>query len=194
VHQLPPLILHPFADRTGPSKLLDSSKAHLALRGMTTEEAYRTSSDLVETFLEGRYTEIRMLFYVGRDVCRWIQQCLEQSERQQSTRHLGLTFESFADYLVNRPPSPVKEKLQFWGVLDFRSIFIRAIGLNSMFEECPDRGLLAAGFIREYHRFADSLYKCRLGDADFTRVDPDQFDFQLFASGEYAKMLEQQWG
>jgi hypothetical protein len=192
VNHLPPLILHPFADRSGPSKLLDSSRAHMAMRGMV-EDDQRTQEDLVATFLEGRYTEIRMLFYVGKDVCRWIAQCIEQADRDPETRAMGLTFESVADYLINRPPQSVREKLQFWGVLDFRSIFIRAIGLNSVFSECPAREQLAHEFIRDYHRFADSFFRCRMAETDYARIDPETFDFTLFASGEYAKLLEEKW-
>jgi hypothetical protein len=32
--KLPPLILHPFADPTGPDKLLESSRASLMLQGL----------------------------------------------------------------------------------------------------------------------------------------------------------------
>lgn len=193
MHSLPPLILHPFADRSGPSKLLDSSRANLVMRGLTSDGDGRSPEELVETFLEGRYTEIRMLFYVGKDVCRWINQVIEHLERDPELRGFGLTFESVADYLLNRPPAPVKEKLQFWGVLDYRSIFMRAIGLNALFADCPPRELLSADFIREYHRFADQLYRSRMGDADFNRLNAEAFDFQLFASGEYTRMLEEKW-
>jgi len=169
----------------------------MAHDGASSHGAYESepaeSEDLVETFLEGRYTEVRMLFYVGRDINRWIHQCVEHVDRQPDTRFYGLTFESFADYLIHRAPDTVRDKLQAWGVLDFRAIFIRAIGLNAVFHECPARKELSPDFIRDYHRFADMLFKARMGEVDFPKLDPARFDFQLFASGEYAKMLERQW-
>lgn len=192
VGSLPPLILHPFSDRSGPTKLLDSSRAQMVMRGLE-EEGQQSREELLETFLEGRYTEIRMLYYVGRDVCRWIDQCVEQTERNPDGHNIHLSFESFADYLINRPPAAVKEKLQYWGVVDFRSIFIRAIGLNSVFAECPTKEQLAHEFIRDYHRYADAFYQVRAADQDFTRVDPERYTFELFASGEYARMLEEKW-
>src|ERR1700730_18907849 len=77
---LPPLILHPFADSTGPSKLVESSRASLKLQGLLPQgEASR--EDLDRSLLDGRYSELRMLYYVGKDLARWIEQCLEFAQR-----------------------------------------------------------------------------------------------------------------
>src|SRR5947207_2615606 len=81
---LPPLILHPFSDATGPERLVESSRASLALQGLL-PTGEQSPEDLERKVLEGRYCEIRMLFYVGRDVLRWVDQCMEQVERN---RHL----------------------------------------------------------------------------------------------------------
>jgi hypothetical protein len=34
--------------------------------------------------LTGRYAEMRMLFYLGKDVFRWIDQCVEWAQRNTS--------------------------------------------------------------------------------------------------------------
>src|SRR6202453_3067994 len=82
VWSLPPLILHPFADAGGPSKLVESSRANLKLQGLLPQgEASR--EDLDRALLDGRHSELRMLFYVGKDLARWIEQCLEFAERNQ---------------------------------------------------------------------------------------------------------------
>jgi len=41
----------------------------------------QSSEELEKTLLEGRYQEIRMLFYVGRDILRWIDQCVDHVSR-----------------------------------------------------------------------------------------------------------------
>src|SRR6266567_6906073 len=90
---LPPLILHPFADASGPDKLVESSRASLMLQGLL-PSGERATEDLDRALLEGRYQEIRMLFYVGKDVVRWIEQCLEFVNRQPELRDLGIRFQS----------------------------------------------------------------------------------------------------
>src|SRR5579863_5505375 len=77
--KLPPLILHPFADAAGPDKLVESSRASLMLQGLL-PSGERSTDDLDKSLLEGRYCEIRMLFYVGKDLTRWIDQSLEHVE------------------------------------------------------------------------------------------------------------------
>ena len=49
----------------------------------------------------------------------------------------GMTRQSFALYLVEQAPNPVQQKLEAWGVLDYRALFRRAIGLHSVFSEVP---------------------------------------------------------
>src|SRR6185369_2307259 len=78
--KLPPLILHPFADQSGPHKVVESSRASLMLQGLL-PTGEQTSEDLERTLLEGRYQEVRMLFYVGKDILRWIGQCIEHVNR-----------------------------------------------------------------------------------------------------------------
>ena len=98
-------------------------------------------SELQTILLDGRYCEIRMLYYVGKDVVRWIDQSTEFVTREPELRASGIEWQSFAHLVVEDPPLPVEEKLRAWGVADFRSIFSRAIGLNAIFADAPERTL-----------------------------------------------------
>ena len=88
----------------------------------------------------------------------------------------------------------VINKLKQWGVADYRAIFMRAIGLNSIFGEAPSRDDLSLEFVRNYYRYSDHLYLCRQHSTVFPELPLAEFDFDLFASGEYARMLEREWG
>ena len=151
VWKLPPLILHPFADATSPDRLAESSRASLMLQGLL-PSGDRTPDQLDLTLLEGRYAEIRMLFYVGKDVLRWIEQCLEFVGRDEELRGRGIKFQSLAAHLIQDPPPAAQKKLRKWGVADFKAIFSRALGLNAMFADAPDRSLLTDDFVRNYYR------------------------------------------
>ncbi len=190
--RLPPLILHPFADTGGPGKLVESSRASLMLQGLL-PTGERTTEELDQSLLEGRYCEIRMLFYVGKDLVRWIEQSLEQVERQPGFRDSGIKFQSFASYLVHNTPATVQAKLRKWGVADFKSIFMRALGLNAILSSVPERGVLADDFVRNYYRYADSIFLCRQSQTHFTDIANMNFDFDIYASGEYSRMLEREW-
>ncbi len=143
--------------------------------------------------LDGRYCEIRMLFYVGRDLIRWMEQCQELVERDPILSKANIKFQSFADMLVTEPPEVVKSKLKRWGVADYKAIFSRALGLNAVFHNAPGREDLSEDFIRNYYRFADHMYSCRQHMFDFSRITLQNFDFELYASGEYSRMLEREW-
>src|ERR1700692_3234438 len=95
---LPPLILHPFADAAGPDKLVESSRARLMLQGLL-PSGERTTDDLDRSLLDGRYCEIRMLFYVGKDLVRWIEQCMEHLSHNPEFADKGIYYQSFAAYL-----------------------------------------------------------------------------------------------
>jgi len=192
VSKLPPLILHPFADTTGPEKLVESSRASLMLQGLL-PSGERSRMDLDQALLDGRFCEIRMLFYVGKDLVRWIEQCLEMVERSSELRGAGLNYQSFAAYLVNRTPKEVEAKLRKWGVADYRAIFSRALGLSAILATAPDRTTLADEFVRNYYRYADQLYVLRQGESPVVDVSGFNFEFDIYASGEYSRMLEREW-
>lgn len=188
---LPPLILHPFADATGPNRLVESSRASLALQGLLPSGA-NSQEELDRKVLEGRYCEIRMLFYVGRDVLRWVDQCMEQIERNRDI-FPGIQRQSFIAMLVQNPPGLVQHKLRKWGVADYRAIFSRAIGLNSLFAKIPSRETLSEDFLRNYFRFADQLYTMVQSQCSYKPLDPSEVQFELYSSGEYSRMLEKEW-
>src|ERR1700682_3120552 len=95
--------------------------------------------------------------------------------------------------LAGNPPEAVKSKLVTWGVQDFASIFSRGMGLNMMFVAPPPFDILGAEFLSSYHRYADSLFRCYLESQPHRTITCDNFRFDLYASGEYSKMLETEW-
>jgi hypothetical protein len=191
-HKLPPLILHPFADTGGPDKLVESSRASLMLQGLLPSGERRTE-DIERAFLDGRFCEIRMLYYVGKDLLRWIDQCLELVERAPELRDSGIKYQSFAAYLVTQTPEPVAVKLRKWGVADYKAIFTRALGLSALLAVPPERDLLKDEFIRNYYRYADQLFQIRQSEVLFADISNLGFDFEIFASGEYSRLLEREW-
>jgi hypothetical protein len=192
VWKLPPLILHPFSDSSSPHKLLQSSRASLMLQGLLPTEELSVEQ-LRNVLLEGRFCEIRMLFYVGKDLVRWIDQCSDAAERESRLQSARVEWQSFAQLLVEEPPLAVREKLRAWGVADYSAIFARAIGLNCVFAEAPDQSVLSDDFIRNYHHFADQMFAAKQAERRFTRIRSADFDFELFASGEYSRILARQW-
>src|SRR6185312_14153183 len=183
--KLPPLILHPFADAGGPEKLVESSRASLVLQGLL-PAGDRNTQDVERTLLEGRFCEIRMLYYVGKDLLRWIEQCLELVERSADLRGSNIKYQSFAAYLVGHTPEAVQAKLKKWGVSDYRAIFSRALGLSAVFATVPQRETLTDDFVRHYYRYADQLFQIRQGESAFADVSEMGFELEIFASGEYS--------
>jgi hypothetical protein len=190
--ELPPLILHPFSDQSGPGKLLDSSRASLMLNGLLPNDN-NDQDELARRLIEGRLCEIRMLFFVGKDVMRWMSQCVEFIASVDELKGLGISEHSFSDLLIQNPPQQVKEKLKLWGVHDYRSIFSRAIALNAVFAHPPEPAQVSEEFVRNYYRFADHLFACRQQMIPFREVKADNFYFEIYASGEYSRLLEKVW-
>jgi hypothetical protein len=191
-HTLPPLILHPFSDIAGPARLLESSRASLMLQRVPASDAAQRE-ELERKVLDGRYCEIRMLFYVGKDVNRWIEQCLECAGRDAELSQQDTCWQSFARLLVENTPDDVKSKLCDWGVVDYKALFMRGLGLYSVFAEVPERSQLTDGFVREYYRFADQMYECAVHRDRAANPAELGCEFKLYASGEYARMLEREW-
>src|SRR5579884_3636042 len=114
VWQLPPLILHPFNESASPESMLENSKAALILSGLLPDPGEDRDA-LTRKLLKGRYNEIRMLYFLGKDVFRWIGQCMEVVERDPELSASGYARQSFAGLLAAPPPN-VREKLARWGV------------------------------------------------------------------------------
>ena len=194
VWELPPLILHPFNERVSPTTLLENSKAALMLSGLIPNNGADTD-DLKQQLLAGRYSELRMLFFLGKDLSRWVEQCLEWSQRvPELASAADLRPQSFAGLITTTPPEGVREKLIAWGVSDYASIFARAIGINAVFTHPPAYEILAGEFVRGYHRYADYLFRCYMDSQPHRAIGPNNFRFELFASAEYSRLLEHEWG
>jgi hypothetical protein len=135
-----------------------------------------------------------MLYYIGKDVSRWTEQCAETAAASGEFAGRRIGPESFAYFLVNHVPGHVRSKLEGWGVLDFCSLFRRSIGLHAVFADVPMAQSFSQEFLRRYHRHLDQWYEQRLKSAGCERPGPEEFTFDLYASGEYTQMLEQSWG
>ena len=118
--ELPPLILHPFSDKRGPDTLLECSRAQLMLAGILPLDGC-DREELEKRVVDGRICEVRMLYYVGLDLNRWLDQCQEVVEHQEQLRETGLSKASFTCLLVAESPLHVHTKLQGWGVADYKS-------------------------------------------------------------------------
>jgi hypothetical protein len=94
--------------------------------------------------------------------------------------------------LTGNAPPAVRSKLRKWGVGDYKTIFSRALALSSLFADVPEPRFLSEDFIRNYYQYADSLY-ASLFQGKFVELDPSEFQFEMYASGEYSSMLERQW-
>ncbi len=191
--RLPPLILHPFSGAEDTSVLMESSRASLALQGFVPQQDV-SNQDLEQQLLRGRYAELRMLFYIGKDVNRWMEQCAESALSSGLFEGRRIGPESFAVFLVQHVPPHVRMKLEGWGVLDFCALFRRSIGLHAVFQDFPTAEGLVPEFLRRYHRHLDHWYEQRLRDSGLDRPEADEFTFDLYASGEYTLILEQSWG
>jgi hypothetical protein len=189
---MPPLILHPFNERVSPGTLLENSKAALMLSGLIPSEGI-DPQELKRRLLTGRHSEIRMLYFLGKDVFRWIGQCLEIAERVPELQSAGLKRQSFAGLLASSPPVAVRDKLIRWGVADYSTVFARSIGLNTLFAEPPEFHMLSEDFLRNYHAAATMLYQVFMDSEPHYVASAKNFQFDLYASGEYTKMLETEW-
>src|SRR4051812_10212260 len=124
VWHLPPLILHPFNERVPPSALLENSRASLMLSGLIPHDG--TEEEVLQRrILNGRYAELRMLYFLGKDLMRWVDQCVEWASRAIAGSDAEISAQSFVGVLTTNPPDAVKQKLLGWGVSDYVSIFTR---------------------------------------------------------------------
>jgi hypothetical protein len=187
---LPPLILHPFGNDNGTDQLLEGSRAALALQEASVSNPHY--ADIQQRVMLGRYQEIRMLLFLGKDVFRWIEQCLEHMERSGDIA-VRINAQSLAALIVDSPPAAVRTKLETWGVSDRRAVFSRAIGIRCLFEQPPAIDTLSPVFLEFYHRFADYAFICFQQMKPFHAMDGNTVDFQIYASEEYSRMLAEEW-
>jgi hypothetical protein len=180
---LPPLILHPFGRALEVSASFDNLKLALHPGGMDDPGLEK------EPLLRARYVEFRMLSLAGKDAMRWISQCVDFAGRDATLTNAGIRPQSFADLLVNRTPPVVASRFESWGVTDYRRILSRAIGINAVFPNAPDFGVISAEFLENYYGYADSLFVCYQGLTPFTKLEPASFGFSLYTSDEYLSTL-----
>ncbi len=190
ISQLPPLILHPFNGGGDAGDSLEGVRASLSLQGMLGSD--EEDSVLYRRMLAGRYQEVRMLVFLGKDIFRWLHQCVEHLSSAPGA-DARIVEQSFAALVVEQPPDAVKRKLEAWGVTDRRAVFSRAIGIHSLFNDPPAAETLSPIFLRNYHRFADHAFICFQHLKAFTPLDPNRFQFDIYASEEYARLLSDQW-
>jgi hypothetical protein len=190
--ELPPLILHPFADSSGPEQVMEASRAALMLEGLLSSGDW-DCDELTRRILLGRFQEIRMLYFVGKDLFRWMDQCVEFAGREQALAPIKLNEQSFALLLTADVPESADRKLKSWGVADYKGVFSRAIGLNSVFAEPPEIQQLSPIFLRHYGQYADHLFTCWQQLATSQRASMRMFHFELYASAEYSRLLESRW-
>jgi|SRR5208283_328175 len=190
--ELPPLILHPFSERVPPATLLENSKATLMLAGLAARDGMYDEA-LRCRVLAGRYTELRMLFFIGKDVMRWLEQCAEWASSVAELEEVCIRRQSFARLIAVAPPEEVHQKLTSWGVTDYLSIFSRAIGFNALFSEPPPLEILSRDFLLYYHRYGDLLFQSFMEAEPHSAIAAANFHFQLYASGEYSRLLESKW-
>ena len=134
-----------------------------------------------------------MPYFPGKVAFRWIGQCMEIAERAPELNEAELKRRSFAGLLALAPPN-AREKLLRWGVNDYAAVFARAIGRNALFAEPPQFDALAADVIRNHHRSADLRYQAFMESEPRRVAASGNIRFDLYASGEYAKMLAAEWG
>ncbi len=190
VTQLPPLILHPFSGGGEPGDLMQGSRAALALQGFVASD--EDESILFRRVINGRYQETRMLLFLGKDIFRWMEHCVEHLNATNGADQ-RIVEQSFAALIVEDPPESVKRKLESWGVTDRRAVFSRAIGIRSVFEEPPPVDVLSPVFLKNYHRYADHAYICYQHLKAFLPLTGKGFQFEIYASEEYARLLSDQW-
>ena len=162
----------------------------MALQGFVASD--EDESVLFRRMIDGRYQETRMLLFLGKDIFRWMEHCVEHLTATKGVDH-RIVAQSFAALIVEDPPESVRRKLESWGVTDRRAVFSRAIGIRSVFEEPPSLDVLSPIFLKNYHRYADHAYICYQHLKAFLPLNGKGFHFELYASEEYARLLSDQW-
>ena len=173
--ELPPLILFPFSHHTGSDE----------------RQQPKRSQSVDERQLEAFYAEFRMLCLIGKDLNRWLSQCVEMTSGDPKCP--ATSERDFIGSLLFATPRPVQEKLRSWGVASFQIIFSRALGLNSVFPHPPESADVPEPFLRNFCNYADALFDARMKDENASPFQEDRFTFEIYASGEYSSLLEKTW-
>lgn len=174
LRELPPLILHPFGPRA------------------EADARYEVSCDEpLKQDLQARYDEFRMLCLIGKDLNRWLAQCVELANGDPELG--GLSEANFIAVLLFAPPLPALQKMSSFGIKNFQIIFSRALGLNAVFPHPPSAADVSEAFLRGFNKYADALYDVRLKSENAAVALENIFTFQIYAAGEYSSFLEKTW-
>jgi hypothetical protein len=192
IWELPPLILHPSSEPQALATLALGARAGLVLQGATDSDGLE-DEDWKRHLLDCRYCEIRMLYFLGKDLSRWVDQCADLARRDVALSKAGVQRGSFVDLLVNDTPHTIVDKMRGWGVGDCGLVFRHALGLGVLFEVVPRRELLTEEFLCHHRRYATALFDASHGRDRFTVIRRPDIHVKLYASAEYAKLLEAQW-
>ena len=187
--ELPPVILHPFNNGADAGAILASIRLSLSEDILHA----RDGGDMAEArqrLLHAKYCEFRMLCFIGRDVKRWILPCTDFVLRDALLANTGIREQSFSDLLVKRTPPSVVARFKSWGVIDYRRILRRAIEIGAIFPYPPEFALLSTDFLENCGAFGDILFACYQELTSFRALDPEQFRFALYTSGEYINAME----
>ena len=133
-----------------------------------------------------------MLFYLRKDVCRWLDQCVDTCGRAE-TLETAIPAQSFAQLVIDQTPPEAEEKLRDWGVIGYSRIFSRSIGIFNQFRGPPDASMLQREYLRYYCRYADFGYAAWRELNRALQLEAAHFPFPLYTSDEYTRMLEEQW-
>jgi hypothetical protein len=107
--------------------------------------------------------------------------------RRGAKRDHATEFRAFAD--------PADARRRGGEASDLGSDRVRPnlLALFTQFRDPPERTLLQDDYLRHYYRFADYAFSCWRDISKPVMLPQEQFPFTLYASGEYTKMLEEQW-
>ena len=132
-----------------------------------------------------------MICLIGKDLNRWLEQCVDVASRDSGLA--GLSESTFIAALLFAPPTAVLQKMRIWGVKQYQIIFSRAIGLNAVFPHPPSASDVSEPFLRDFHRYADTLFDARAKAEDTAAAQEMTFTFQIYGSCEYSSHLESIW-
>jgi len=177
VLQLPPLVLHPFSNSNDLDKL-------------TVFPGVDVPASLS---FETRYSEIRMLCFIGKDLDRWLAHCLEfLGQSSEATAH-AISEADLIRLLLFETPEPVQVKLTAWGIKNFESVFTPALGLSQIFSHPPEPWTLAPRFVERFREYAGLLYRIRVESQEPKTTAMVKLSFEMYSSKEYIAMFEKDW-
>ena len=58
---------------------------------------------------------------------------------------------------------------------------------------CRLMEMLAEEFVRNYYRYADQIFQGHQSQTPHADLNGMGFDFEIYASSEYSRMLEREW-